>query len=176
MTTKFFLVFLLITFRSYIFSKLFLLGYIRIRIQKAQKHTDPQHWLFQSAQHLYEEREGSGSVPLTNGSGRAKNTRIRIPNVGLFYSFRRVMLSLYAKKSARKTCCKLRRLSYVVKIKQEKFMTNVSACTSTRRVLRKTKIRKCFFYWTKSNRLTYSFLSHTNFLKEKNGEVTQNQR
>ncbi len=25
--------------------------------------------LFQSAQHLFEKREGSGSVPLTNGSG-----------------------------------------------------------------------------------------------------------
>ncbi len=39
---------------------------------------------FQSAQHLYEKREGSGagSVPLTNGSGsgRPKNIRIRIPN------------------------------------------------------------------------------------------------
>jgi hypothetical protein len=40
--------------------------------------------IFQSAQHLYEKREGSGaeSVPLTNefGSGRPKNMRIRIPN------------------------------------------------------------------------------------------------
>ncbi len=36
--------------------------------------------LFQSAQHLYEKREGSGSrsIPLTNGSGRPKNIRIRV--------------------------------------------------------------------------------------------------
>ncbi len=41
--------------------------------------------LFQSAQHIYEKREGSGSgaVPLTNGSGRHKNIRIRIPNTAL---------------------------------------------------------------------------------------------
>jgi hypothetical protein len=41
--------------------------------------------IFQSAQHLYEKREGSGSIPLTNGSGsgRPKNMRIlRIPNTG----------------------------------------------------------------------------------------------
>jgi hypothetical protein len=44
------------------------------------------HALFQSVQHLYEKREGSGSgagfVPLTNGpgSGRPKNMWIRIPN------------------------------------------------------------------------------------------------
>ncbi len=53
--------------------------------------------LFQSAQHIYEKREGSGSGPLTNGSGsgRPKNMRgskqerilwiqfgIRIPNTG----------------------------------------------------------------------------------------------
>ena len=48
--------------------------------------------LYQSAQHIYEKREGSGagcgseagSVPLTNGSGsgRHKNMRIRIPNTG----------------------------------------------------------------------------------------------
>ena len=36
--------------------------------------------------------------------------------------------------------------------------------------------QKMLFYWTKSNRLTYSFLSHTNCLKEKNEKVTQNQR
>ncbi len=38
--------------------------------------------LFQSAQHLNEKREGSESIPLTNGfgSGRPKNMRIRIPN------------------------------------------------------------------------------------------------
>jgi hypothetical protein len=40
--------------------------------------------LFQSAQHLFEKREGSGpgSVPLTNrnGSGRPKNMRSRISN------------------------------------------------------------------------------------------------
>ncbi len=38
--------------------------------------------LFQSAQHLPEKREGSGSVPLTNGSGsgRPKNIRTWIPN------------------------------------------------------------------------------------------------
>jgi hypothetical protein len=47
--------------------------------------------LFQSAQHLYEEREGSrdvaGSAPLTNrsGSGTAKNIRIRIPNTDFLY-------------------------------------------------------------------------------------------
>jgi hypothetical protein len=38
--------------------------------------------LFQSAQHINEKREGSGSVPLTNGSGsasrRPKNMRMRI--------------------------------------------------------------------------------------------------
>jgi hypothetical protein len=36
--------------------------------------------IFQSAQHFYEKREGSGSVPLTNGSGsrRSKNLPIRI--------------------------------------------------------------------------------------------------
>ncbi len=36
--------------------------------------------LFQSDQHIYEKREGSGSTPLTNGSGseRPKNLRIRI--------------------------------------------------------------------------------------------------
>ncbi len=42
--------------------------------------------LFQSAQHISEKREGSGSVPLTNrsrsGSRRPKNMRIRIPNTG----------------------------------------------------------------------------------------------
>jgi hypothetical protein len=41
------------------------------------------HAVFQSAQHLYEKRKGSGSVPLTNGSGWLKNMRIllfRIPN------------------------------------------------------------------------------------------------
>ncbi len=44
--------------------------------------------LFQSAQHLYEKRErsgtGSGSIPLTkgSGSGRPKNMQIRIPNTG----------------------------------------------------------------------------------------------
>jgi hypothetical protein len=43
--------------------------------------------LFQSSQHIYEKREGSGSgsLPMTNGSGsrRSKNMqilRIRIPN------------------------------------------------------------------------------------------------
>ncbi len=40
--------------------------------------------LFQSAQHIYEKREGSGSgsVTLTNGSGfgKPKNMRVRIPN------------------------------------------------------------------------------------------------
>jgi hypothetical protein len=36
--------------------------------------------LFQSAQHLYEKREGSGSLPLTNGSVRPKSMRIRILN------------------------------------------------------------------------------------------------
>ncbi len=40
--------------------------------------------LAQSAQHIYEKKEGSGSgsVPLTNGSGsgRPQNMRIRIPN------------------------------------------------------------------------------------------------
>jgi hypothetical protein len=49
---------------------------------------DPQahYCIFQSAQHLYEKREGSGarSIPLTNGSGsmRPENmrVRIRIPN------------------------------------------------------------------------------------------------
>ncbi len=37
--------------------------------------------LFQSAQHFYEKREGSESVPLTNGSGSgsSNNTRIRFP-------------------------------------------------------------------------------------------------
>jgi hypothetical protein len=37
---------------------------------------------FQSAQHLYEKREGSGSSPLTNGSRswRPKNIRIQIHN------------------------------------------------------------------------------------------------
>jgi hypothetical protein len=45
------------------------------------------HGLFQSSQHLYEKREGSGagsrSIPLTNGFGRPENMgilRIRIPN------------------------------------------------------------------------------------------------
>jgi hypothetical protein len=50
------------------------------------------HGLFQSAQHLYEKREGSGagsgSIPLTNGfgSGRPENMgilRIRIPNTAV---------------------------------------------------------------------------------------------
>jgi hypothetical protein len=46
--------------------------------------------LFQSAQHLYEKREGSGSIPILltteSGSWRPKNMRllrIRIPNTGL---------------------------------------------------------------------------------------------
>jgi hypothetical protein len=41
--------------------------------------------LFQFAQHLYEKREGSGAVPLTNGSGpgRPKNSR----NQGFSYYF-----------------------------------------------------------------------------------------
>jgi hypothetical protein len=34
--------------------------------------------LFQSAQHLYEKKEGSGSVPLTNGSRKPKNISLRI--------------------------------------------------------------------------------------------------
>jgi hypothetical protein len=47
--------------------------------------------LSQSAQHIYEKREGSGagSVPLTNrsGSGRPINMRIRIPNnKGFFHA------------------------------------------------------------------------------------------
>ncbi len=45
--------------------------------------------LFQSAQHLYEERERSrsGSIPLTNGSGfgRPKNMQIRISNTRFKY-------------------------------------------------------------------------------------------
>jgi hypothetical protein len=41
--------------------------------------------LFQSAQHLYEKREGSGSIPLTNGSGRLKN--MRIPNTVFITSY-----------------------------------------------------------------------------------------
>ncbi len=49
-------------------------------------------FLFQSAQHIYKKREGSGSIPLTNGSGsgRPKNMRIRfrfriwIPNTALY--------------------------------------------------------------------------------------------
>jgi hypothetical protein len=49
--------------------------------------------LFQSAQHIFEKREGSeagsGSIPLTNGSGRSKNMRIRfrirIPNTAQQY-------------------------------------------------------------------------------------------
>jgi hypothetical protein len=40
--------------------------------------------LFQSAQNIYAKREGSGSVPLTNGSGSRRlkimKFRIRIPN------------------------------------------------------------------------------------------------
>ena len=35
--------------------------------------------LFQSTQHLYEKREGSGSIPLTNGSGSGRPKNIRIP-------------------------------------------------------------------------------------------------
>ncbi len=44
--------------------------------------------LFQSAQHLYEKREGSGPIPLTSGSGsgRPKNMRIRIPNTAETYT------------------------------------------------------------------------------------------
>jgi hypothetical protein len=55
--------------------------------------------LFQSAQDIYGKREGSGSIPLTNGSGfgsvRPKNMRIlgiqirfriRFPNISLFLS------------------------------------------------------------------------------------------
>ncbi len=49
--------------------------------------------LFQSAQHIYEKREGSGSVPLTkgSGSGRPKNMRIlriwfRIPHTGIQFT------------------------------------------------------------------------------------------
>ncbi len=40
--------------------------------------------LCQSAQHIYEKREGSRSVPLTNGTGsvRPKDMRIRRPNTG----------------------------------------------------------------------------------------------
>jgi hypothetical protein len=53
--------------------------------------------LFQFAQHLYEKREGSGSIPLTYGSGsvRAKKTcirlRIQIPNTGCMFQEKRVM-------------------------------------------------------------------------------------
>ncbi len=53
------------------------------------KKFDFLHALFQSAQNIYEKREGSvsgsGSIPLTNGSGsgRPKNMRIlRIPIAG----------------------------------------------------------------------------------------------
>ncbi len=55
--------------------------------------------LFQSAQHIYKKREGSGarSVPLTNGSesGRPKNMRIlriRIPNTSLIKKKRKSFL------------------------------------------------------------------------------------
>ncbi len=58
--------------------------------------------LFQSAKHLYEKREGSGSgsVPLTNrsGSGRPKNMRIlriRIPNTDFF----RPVLTYFCKQT-----------------------------------------------------------------------------
>ncbi len=39
--------------------------------------------LFQSAQHLYEKREGSGSrsIPLTNGSGSGRPKNMRIPTL-----------------------------------------------------------------------------------------------
>ncbi len=46
--------------------------------------------IFQSAQHLYEKKDGSGSVPLSNGSEsgswRPKNIRIqiRIPSTAIF--------------------------------------------------------------------------------------------
>ncbi len=55
--------------------------------------------LFQSAQHLYEKREGSGSIPLTNGSGgsgRPKNIRIRIPNNAFKYKFAKNIQALVA--------------------------------------------------------------------------------
>ncbi len=51
-----------------------------------------RHYVFQSAQHIYENK-GSGSVPLTNGSERPKNVRIlriRIPNTGFFTLFMNV--------------------------------------------------------------------------------------
>ncbi len=40
--------------------------------------------LIQSTEHIYEIRKGSGSVPLTNGSGSGGriNIRIRFPNTG----------------------------------------------------------------------------------------------
>jgi hypothetical protein len=67
---------IIFSLKIYIFDKNFMLKFIL-------------HGLFQSAQHLYEKREGSGarsgSIPLTNGfgSGRPENMgilRIRIPN------------------------------------------------------------------------------------------------
>ncbi len=46
--------------------------------------------LFQSAQHIYEKKEGSGSVHLTNGSGSGRP----IPNTGFFTLFMNVRSSV----------------------------------------------------------------------------------
>ncbi len=60
--------------------------------------------LFQSAQHLYEKREGSRS--LTNGSGRPKNMRIRIPNTAHRYhncSLRKAILGTRTSQKSLRT-------------------------------------------------------------------------
>jgi hypothetical protein len=53
--------------------------------------------ILQSAQHLYEKREGSGSVPLTNGSGFwwPKNMRIRILNTAFSAMKAQVLMCLF---------------------------------------------------------------------------------
>ncbi len=75
--------------------------------------------LCQSPEHLYEKREGSGSragsgsVPLTNGSGsgRPKNIQIRIPNTDAHsindYQICRPLVSVFTERTSRADGVKL---------------------------------------------------------------------